>query len=64
MIGRQAMEFSLLNYPDRDIVSANLIQIHPQAEAQVLSPLLERIKKQPLIFDSAMGAMIYQRGIS
>ncbi len=29
----------------------------------MLSPLLERIKKQPLIFDGAMGTMIYQRGV-
>ena len=26
-------------------------------------PFLERIKKQPLVFDGAMGTMIYQRGV-
>jgi methionine synthase I (cobalamin-dependent)/5,10-methylenetetrahydrofolate reductase len=29
----------------------------------VFLPFLERIKKQPLVFDGAMGTMIYQRGV-
>lgn len=37
--------------------------MYAHAEAHVLSPLLERIKKQPLVFDGAMGTMIYQRGV-